>query len=50
MRRPMIAGNWKLHKTRGEAKVLIETLNSSLASLRVLCSFQLPAIIGLRML
>ena len=33
MRRPMIAGNWKLHKTRSEASELVSALISSLAGL-----------------
>lgn len=34
MRTPMIAGNWKLHKTRAEAKELAEGLKSQLAGLK----------------
>jgi len=33
MRTPMIAGNWKLHKTRAEARELVEGLKSQLAGL-----------------
>ncbi|MCM2266030.1 MAG: triose-phosphate isomerase [Desulfuromonadales bacterium] len=33
MRMPMIAGNWKLHKTRAEARDLIEGLKSQLEGL-----------------
>lgn len=33
MRTPMIAGNWKLHKTRAEARELIEGLKSQLTGL-----------------
>lgn len=33
MRIPMIAGNWKLHKTRAEARQLLEELTTGLAGL-----------------
>ena len=33
MRIPMIAGNWKLHKTRSEARELVDGLKSQLAGL-----------------
>ena len=33
MRTPMIAGNWKLHKTRAEARELIDGLKAELAGL-----------------
>lgn len=33
MRIPMIAGNWKLHKTRAEARTLIEELKGQLSGL-----------------
>jgi triosephosphate isomerase len=33
MRTPMIAGNWKLHKTRSEARQLVEELKGQLAGL-----------------
>jgi len=33
MRTPMIAGNWKLHKTRSEARELVDGLKAALAGL-----------------
>ena len=33
MRKPMIAGNWKLHKTKDEARALVAELKKELAGL-----------------
>ncbi len=33
MRRPMIAGNWKLHKNLAEAKALVEDLKEKVAGI-----------------
>jgi len=47
MRKPIIAGNWKMHKTLGEAVTLVETMRASLDQIESVESVVCPPFVAL---